>query len=78
MYKRQELGLSDKFEVYEPQLIRDDQKVQNGNTEVHRIYEYTIIPHATGQQTVPAVSLPYFDPVSYTHLVPRELLLAFW
>lgn len=62
-----ELGLSDKFEVYEPQLIRDDQKVQNGNTEVHRIYEYTIIPHATGQQTVPAVSLPYFDPATNSY-----------
>ena len=62
-----ELGLSDKFEVYEPQLIRDDQKVQNGNTEVHRIYEYTIIPHATGQQTVPSVSLPYFDPATNSY-----------
>lgn len=62
-----ELGLSDKFEVYEPQLIRDDQEVRNGNTEVHRIYEYTIIPHATGQQTVPAVSLPYFDPATNSY-----------
>lgn len=57
-----ELGLSDQFEVYEPQLIRDDQKLQGRNTEVHRTYEYTIIPHATGEQTVPAVRLPYFDP----------------
>lgn len=62
-----ELGLSDKFEVYEPQLIRDDQEVRNGNTEVHRIYEYTIIPHTTGQQTVPAVSLPYFDPATNSY-----------
>lgn len=64
-----ELGLSDKFEVYEPQLIRDDQEVRNGNTEVHRIYEYTIIPHATGQQTVPAVSLPYFDPATNSYRI---------
>lgn len=62
-----ELGLSDKFEVYEPQLIRDDQEVRNGNTEVHRIYEYTIIPHATGQQTGPSVSLPYFDPATNSY-----------
>ena len=62
-----ELGLSDKFEVYEPQLIRDDQEVRNGNTEVHRTYEYTIIPHATGQQTLPAVSLPYFDPATSSY-----------
>ena len=62
-----ELGLSDKFEVYEPQLIRDDQEVRNGNTEVHRTYEYTIIPHATGQQTLPAISLPYFDPATSSY-----------
>lgn len=59
-----ELGLTDQFELYEPQLIRDDQEVRGGNTTVHRTYEYTIIPRATGRHRLPAVELPYFDPAT--------------
>lgn len=58
------LEVTEQFEVYEPQLICDDQECKGGNTQIHRIYEYTVIPRSAGCYTLPAVTLPYFDPAT--------------
>lgn len=64
------------LKVYEP-TTSDKPTIEGGRLGGKRVQEIVIVPERTGDFTLPALALPYFDPDTRQHEVSRTKPLSF-